>query len=261
MVCRRVGLGAGDRAIDVGCGPLGALATFSEVVGPKGTVCGLESSGEAIAKARALLRHLGLANVALVEADLTTADLDVLQLTEQFDLAYCRLVLLHQRDPAAFLARVGRLVRPGGHVAYQDIVDDPGHPMCEPPVPAMSRAWQLILELFARRGLAPDIARDHGAVARSLGGELIHQRGKFPVLPAHEGFEIVQQLLTASRNSLSATGLASPDETDALIANLECAKAGSYRFWHGPLAIETIVRKPSSITTRSKESTLFSVRS
>lgn len=245
MVCRRAAIGIGARAIDIGCGPLGAMATLSEIVGETGEVFGLDSSAEALARANVLLEHLSLRNVRLVQADLRTVDLDELELRGRFDFAYCRLVLLHQQDPAAFLERVSELVRPGGYIAYQDILDDPTRPTCEPVVPAQTRGWKMILELFARRSLTPDVARDHGTLARTIGCEVVHQRGKFPVLSASEGLEIVQQLLIASRNHLSEAGLASPLETDALIAELESAKAGSYRYWHGPLAIETLVRRPA----------------
>jgi SAM-dependent methyltransferase len=237
------GVGNWRPAVDVGCGPLGAIATLSEVVGETGEVVGIDSSAEAISKARALLAHLAVGNVHLMHGDIASMDLDKMSLRGRFDLAYCRLVLLHQTAPAAFLERVVQLVRPGGHVIYQDIIDDPGRPICEPAVPTQTRAWGLILELFSRRSLTPDVARDHACLARATGCELVHQRGKFAVLAAGEGFEIVQQLLTASRNHLSEAGLATAPETDTLIEDLECAKAGSYRFWHGPLAVETIVRR------------------
>jgi SAM-dependent methyltransferase len=245
MVCRRAAIGIGARAIDIGCGPLGAMAALSEIVGDTGEVFGLDSSAEALARAKMLLEHLSLRNVQLVHADLRTVDLDELELRGRFDFAYCRLVLLHQQDPTALLQRVLELVRPGGYIAYQDILDDPTRPACEPAVPAQTRGWKMILELFARRSLTPDVARDHGTLARTIGCEVVHQRGKFPVLSAREGLEIVQQLLNASRNHLSEAGVASPLETDALIAELESAKAGSYRYWHGPLAIETLIRRPA----------------
>src|SRR5262245_19856086 len=44
--CLRAGLKPGERAIDVGCGPLGALIALAELVGSEGRVTGLDSSGE-----------------------------------------------------------------------------------------------------------------------------------------------------------------------------------------------------------------------
>jgi SAM-dependent methyltransferase len=239
LTCRLAGLGAGAAAVDVGCGPLGALATLSRIVGPSGRVVGIDASGPAVETARRLVARLGLENVTLVQAELGALPP---ALGGRFDLAYCRLVLLHQPDPRRALEAVAALARPGAFVAYQDIVDDPTYPRCEPPVEAMSRAWGLLLDLFRARGLTPDVARQHAALADRPGWTLVAQRGKFAVLGAAEGFRIVQQLLTAARNGLAETGLATPAEVDALIAALERAKGETFRFWHGPLAVETLLR-------------------
>jgi cyclopropane fatty-acyl-phospholipid synthase-like methyltransferase len=53
--CRRAGLAAGSHVIEIGCGPLGALPPLADVVGPTGRVVGLDASGEALARARAIL--------------------------------------------------------------------------------------------------------------------------------------------------------------------------------------------------------------
>src|SRR5438067_4189742 len=41
--CRRAGLRSGDRVIDVGCGPLGALLSLGDLVGPTGRWSGWTS--------------------------------------------------------------------------------------------------------------------------------------------------------------------------------------------------------------------------
>jgi SAM-dependent methyltransferase len=240
LTARLVGLEAGGSAVDVGCGPLGALATLSRLVGPSGRVVGVDASEAALGKAEAIARRLGLTNVSLVRADLHELDGRL----GGFDLVYCRLVLLHQRDPAAALAAIAGLARAGGFLAYQDIVDDPAYPACDPPLPAMSEAWRLILALFRAEGLPADVARRHATLVRP-GWRLVSQRGKFAVLPARDGFQIIQQLLTGARQRLQERGLASAAEVDALQRDLEDARAGVYRHWFGPLAVETVVQLQS----------------
>jgi ubiquinone/menaquinone biosynthesis C-methylase UbiE len=58
--CARAGLRSGARAVDVGCGQLGALPVLAEMVGPRGVVVGLDSSPGALAAARAGLASIGL---------------------------------------------------------------------------------------------------------------------------------------------------------------------------------------------------------
>jgi ubiquinone/menaquinone biosynthesis C-methylase UbiE len=49
--CVRAGIRQGARAIDVGCGQLGALGILADLVGPSGVVVGLDASPDALAAA------------------------------------------------------------------------------------------------------------------------------------------------------------------------------------------------------------------
>src|SRR2546426_8255130 len=64
--CRRAGLRSGDRVIDVGCGPLGALLSLGDLVGPTGSVVGLDINAQALEKAGAIVAQRGLSRVQLV---------------------------------------------------------------------------------------------------------------------------------------------------------------------------------------------------
>ena len=119
--CRRAGLRPGGGAIDIGCGPLGALIALAELVGSDGRVAGLDSSGEALALAHAILTQRGHTTVTLVQGELDTALTAQLCPPGPFDLAYVRRFLVHQRDPSDSLSRIVRLLRPGGRiVAHED---------------------------------------------------------------------------------------------------------------------------------------------
>ena len=52
---RRAGLSGGARVIDVGCGPLGALLSLANLVGPNGFVVGLDLNAGALATAETIL--------------------------------------------------------------------------------------------------------------------------------------------------------------------------------------------------------------
>jgi tRNA A58 N-methylase Trm61 len=65
----RVGLGPGQAAIDLGCGPAGIIELLSERVSPGGRVVGLDADPAHVAMARELARQHGLGNVAIVAAD------------------------------------------------------------------------------------------------------------------------------------------------------------------------------------------------
>lgn len=117
LLLDRVGLRPGDRALDLGCGPLGVLDLLAERVGPTGRVVGIDREKRYLAIARQELDARGLDGVELVAADATGTDLA----PASFDLVHERLVLNNVPQPAAVVDEMVRLTRPGGHVAVQDV--------------------------------------------------------------------------------------------------------------------------------------------
>jgi ubiquinone/menaquinone biosynthesis C-methylase UbiE len=114
--CRRAGLSRGHRVVDVGCGPLGALLSLANLVGPTGFVVGVDVNAEALTTAKSILSERGLSHIQLVEGEINSMALADIPGTGSFDLAYCRLFLFHQRDPAATLRRISeRQARRNNH--------------------------------------------------------------------------------------------------------------------------------------------------
>lgn len=101
------GVRAGQRVLDVGCGP-GALTT--ELVDRLGTasVAAVDPSEPFVAAARA--RHPG------VDVQRSSAE-DIPHPDAGFDVALAQLVVHFMRDPAAGLMEMARVTRPNGLVA------------------------------------------------------------------------------------------------------------------------------------------------
>jgi ubiquinone/menaquinone biosynthesis C-methylase UbiE len=110
------GLTNGMRVLDIGCGAGDTSLLAAKLVGPSGTVVGIDKSTEAITLARARASAAKFQNVIFIEGDV--ADLSVEQ---SVDAAVGRLVLIHQPDPVATLRRVASHVRPGGVIAFQEL--------------------------------------------------------------------------------------------------------------------------------------------
>jgi SAM-dependent methyltransferase len=105
-----LGLGAGDRALDAGCGTGRALPLLRAAVGPSGGVVGLDLTPEMLDEARSLGRG---GSAALVEADG-----DRLPLRDAvFDAVFAAGLVHHLPDPAAGLSELARVTRPGGRLA------------------------------------------------------------------------------------------------------------------------------------------------
>jgi ubiquinone/menaquinone biosynthesis C-methylase UbiE len=103
-------LGAGDRALDAGCGTGRALPLLRDAVGPSGVVVGIDLTPEMLDEARALGRD---AKGALVEAD--SSRLPLRDATVEAVLAAG--LLRHLPDAQTGLRELARVTVPGGRLA------------------------------------------------------------------------------------------------------------------------------------------------
>jgi SAM-dependent methyltransferase len=101
---------------DFGCGVGAVTRMLAEIVGPSGSVTGIDASADQIEQAAELCENAGLANVVFRTADACHTHLP----DRSFDLVYCRFLLLHLPDPAACLREMRRVLRPGGILVIED---------------------------------------------------------------------------------------------------------------------------------------------
>ena len=117
----RLGLGPGWCCADIGAGGGDVSVAFAAMVGARGRVYAVDvdaTSRDAVAQAAA---EAGEAQVVAI----TMAAEDLL-LPEAVDLAYCRFLLLHVREPLAVLRRMAAVVKAGGWVLAQEPVTSAG---------------------------------------------------------------------------------------------------------------------------------------
>ncbi len=159
----RIGFKAGWNALDLGCGPRGALELLSERVGPTGQVTGLDFDPEHVTQARALATDQGLTNVAVVQGDARRTGWP----TGAFDLIHARLLLVTIPDPADVVAEMARLARPGGWVVG-DEADCSTH-LCYPANAAWDQLAETFIESFRLDGADPDLGRRLSELYRAAG--------------------------------------------------------------------------------------------
>jgi ubiquinone/menaquinone biosynthesis C-methylase UbiE len=245
--CRQIELGLGAAVIDVGCGPLGALTTLAEVVGPTGRVVGLDHNQDVLSLAEQTVQRGGLDQVTLINADINEPGTLERLGPWEFDAAYCRLVLVNQADPTATLRRMAALVRPGGHIIAHELLFESAYPVFDPPVPAFSRVLELTQACMQIQGKHTDVARHFQTIARAAGFRDIQQRGLFDATPSSAPDFIQEQgvgLLMVFRQSLLNTGLASQAEFLELLQALKAATTVSYQTFFSWIFVEMIAQVP-----------------
>lgn len=161
-ILRRAGLALGMRVLDLGCGVGDVSFLAASLVGPTGSVVGVDRSPDAIVRARERAAAADLYNVDFLQAELIT-----LELAEKFDAIIGRFVLLYLADPAATLRQLTRMVRPGGIVALQEMDMSTARSM--PEVPAYRACVHWIGETFRRGGVELDMGSRLFSIFRDAG--------------------------------------------------------------------------------------------
>ncbi len=146
-VLDRVGLKPGMSCLDVGAGPGAVMRLMADRVGPDGLVTGIEIDPALGAEALRDLRAGGGARFDLISADVLKLETPS---GAPFDLSFCRLLLMHQRDPVAVLEKMLGWTKPGGVVMAQEF--DFGAIAVEPPCPAMAEFNRVFEGVFRGHG-------------------------------------------------------------------------------------------------------------
>ena len=106
-------VGAGDRVLELACGPGGLGLAAAERVGAGGEVVLTDVAEEMTAIAAARAAELGLGNVAVRRLDLERID----EPDASYDVVLCREGLMFALEPDRALEEIRRVLRPGGRVA------------------------------------------------------------------------------------------------------------------------------------------------
>ena len=109
------GIAPGMRVLDLGTGAGDVAFEVAGLVGPQGSVVGVDRSVKALRSAALRAERRELTNVSFIHDDVHTVPID-----DEFDAVVGRLILLYMPDPAEVLSKFARLVRPGGVVAMME---------------------------------------------------------------------------------------------------------------------------------------------
>ena len=113
-----LGLGEGERVLDVACGPGNFSREFARAVGGDGLVAGIDASRTMLERGAEENRRAGIANLVLIRGDATA-----LPFTDGgFDAVCCFAALHLFADPFEGLDEMRRVLAPGGRIALMTSV-------------------------------------------------------------------------------------------------------------------------------------------
>jgi ubiquinone/menaquinone biosynthesis C-methylase UbiE len=148
------GIKRGMHVLDVGCGVGDVSFLVAALVGPEGSVVGIDLDAEALKLAEQRRAAQGITNVEFRQSDARSVDSARL-----FDAAVGRFILHFMKDPTEALRQIAKRVRPGGIVAFHE----PDTRMTIAPAmnqPVLARLQDLLARTFECTGARPDVGTE-----------------------------------------------------------------------------------------------------
>jgi SAM-dependent methyltransferase len=234
-VFRRAGIGAGMHVLDVGCGAGDVSFLAARLVGPSGTVLGIDRSEDAVEKARSRARAQGLDWCHFAVSDANT-----FQTNQHLDAIVGRLVLLYLGDPARTLRELARHLRPGGIVAFHELILRSMGSVSEP-APLISRVVQWVTTAFERAAVEVDMGLKLDATFRAAGlpAPETHVEARLAADSASPAFDILADLTRSLLPAIEKFGIATPAEVDidTLAQRLRDARDAADACWLSPVLV------------------------
>jgi arsenite methyltransferase len=109
-------LAPGERVLDLGSGAGTDSLVAAQMVGPEGSVTGLDMTPEMLAKARAAAGEMGAENVRFVEGEA-----EQLRFDEEFDVVISNGVIDLIPDKDAVYSEIARVLVPRGRIQIADV--------------------------------------------------------------------------------------------------------------------------------------------
>src|SRR5712692_6539647 len=140
------GITRGMHVLDVGCGVGDVSFLVAALVGPEGSVVGVDLDAEALRLAEERRTTQGITNLEFRESEVRSIDCKQL-----FYAAVGRFVLMFMSDPTATLRQIAERIRPGGIVAFHEL---DGRVTTAPAMnqPVLARLQDLFARTFERSG-------------------------------------------------------------------------------------------------------------
>ncbi|MCT7659838.1 methyltransferase domain-containing protein [Mycobacterium deserti] len=234
LLLRRGGVGPGMRVLDLGSGPGDVSFLVADIVGPHGSVVGLERDPAQLAVAERRLAERDSRNVSFRGGDARTFQDDL-----PFEAVVCRLLLMHLPDAADVVAHHTRHLRSGGVFVAVDY--DMSGVRAEPPVGLLADVTRWIVEGFQYAKADPFVGIHLPLLLRDAGLTDVGSVGLQQYWPYDdpEAPELVTGVVRSLAPAIIASGAATAAELDidTLASRIDAAVSAAGAVWTGPTVV------------------------
>jgi SAM-dependent methyltransferase len=241
VLFERGGIRPGMRVLDLGSGPGDVSFLVAEMVGPSGSVVGVEHDPGQIVVAEQRLNGLGLRNIEFREGDARTFVAD-----EPFDAVVCRLLLMHLPDAADVLGHHQKNLGPGGVFVAVDY--DIGAMRALPEVELFWRVREWVRAGFAHAHVDPSVGMRLPVLFHQAGYADIGSLGLQSYWPpeSRQGADYAVGVVRALKEAIVASGATTEDEMglESLAQRLHDALRAANAVYTFPTVIGGWGRRP-----------------
>ena len=203
------GIAEGMKVLDVGSGAGDVALLAAELVGPGGSVVGVDTNPKILQTARARADFAGLTNTEFVAGECRSANLG-----DGFDAIVGRLVLLYVAEPAEVLRSLAGRLEPGGIVAFQDYNFTPNSVQSFPPMRIWQQVYGWVRAAAQQAGLNTAMGYDLRRIFIEAGLPEPDMQISSPVGggPSWEGYENIAATIGNMLPLILASGAATAEE-------------------------------------------------
>ena len=229
------------RVLDIGCGSGEVTRAIADLVGPIGTVVGVDGSAAALAIAESATDSTRYKNISYVLSNLSELQPEL----GAFDCVVGRRVLMYVPEPENVIARLISLLRPGGRIALQehDATMTPGRTGSWP---MHDKVHHWLWECVRREGANPNLGFSLAPMLSSAGlaVEALWAQAIFSGYESgvhHQPHDLVKMMQTR----LVASGVVTEEEIDlpSLAARLSAERAANRSIYATDMALCVVARK------------------
>jgi len=239
---RAAGIEPGMRVLDLGCGVGDVAMLAADLVGPTGSVVGIDRDAASVAWASKRVAEAGYANIRF-----QTTEFQDFADSQPFDALVGRFILLYLPDPAATLRHLSQQLRPGAVITFME-PDFTVDSSVFPEMPEFKDCGRWISEALRHTGARIEMGmrlyatyRDAGFVKTAT--EVSHLSG---CGWTREMAEFSAETIRSILPKIVEYGIATLEEVqiDTLADRMDAACRAADPQWVGPRYISAWARKP-----------------
>ncbi len=235
-LCKRAGITAGMRVLEIGSGAGDVALMLAELVGQDGQIVGVDVNPVILETARQRATEAGIRNVEFIAGDARG-----LAFSDKFDAIVGRFVLMYMADPGEAFAKLVTHLNPGGIIAFQEPEYTLYPALLHPDTPLMNQLIKWILGAFEHSGAHLDmgIGLYRAFVDAGLPLPTMHLESPIGAAETWAGYRYMATIFQSLLPLLKKYGLATAEQVDVdtLAARLRREVLASKRPFFLPLHI------------------------